>query len=473
MRLPRNFSRPLGRSARRGLLLCLAGILLVPAGWAGVPAARGGRFALVVTVGGYSGLPRLAGAQRDFEHVKGVAKAAGVPDDNVIALRDREAGGDAIRRALTELALRLSPADRVFIYFSGLGSRRPDLDRPGGCEEVFLAADGVALGHGELATLAIPVAERAEKTAVFFDTCATAQRGSGLPARCVPPDAGNDCRVGPNTRWRNFVSDIRKAAVPTANIVAVHAGKPDETVFDDPGGGVFTAAFARCGLGDAADLDRSGAVSIAEFAACAQQAVDRRSGAGKGSQVSLNGNQGFVPFLLKPSAPGPVARFFDDLAAGRDGRKGIVLENARPSAGVDGPAISLRSSAVGYLYLIVADGDGAARLVYPSAADGANRVRSGETFVFPREGGKSPFAAGVSLLAILADNERDLAVLPASPGTSFAADAAGRKALYDFATTSLRAVEAPCQAAGRARNVSLWRGCSDAYGAATLVVTPK
>ncbi len=441
---------------------------------AAAPATRGGRFALLITIGNYTGLPKLPGAQHDAEHARAVTRAAGVPDDNVVALHDREAGGDGIRRALTDLALRLSPADRVLIYFSGLGSRRQDMDRPGGCEEIFLAADGEALGYGELAGLVVPVAERAEKTMVFFDACGTAQRGSGgLPARCIPAEAGNDCRLNANTRWRNFTSDVRKSAVPTANIVSIHAGKPDETVFDESSGGVFTSAFKRCGLAEIPDRDASGAVSIAELAACSQQAVDRRIGGARGGQITLNGNQGFVPYMLKAGGQGAVAKLFDDLAWGRDGRKDLVLENARSPAGVDGPAVSLRSNAVGYLYLIASDGEGAARLVYPSAADGGNRIRSGETFVFPRGPGRSPLAVGGTLLAILADNERDLGMLPAPPGASFGTDAAARKALYDFANTSLRAGEAPCLASGRTRNVSLWRGCSDAYGAAAIVVTPK
>lgn len=448
--------------------------LLAPAAWASPPAARGGRFALIVAIGNYAGLPKLPGAQRDAEHARAVAKAAGVPDDNIVALRDRDASAEGIRRALTDLALRLAPADRVFIHFSGLGSRRQDLDRPGGCEEVFLAADGEPLGYGELAGLTVPVAERAEKTVVFFDTCGTAQRGGSLAARCVPAAPGNDCRVNATTRWRNFTADIRKAAVPTANIVSVHAGRPDETVFDDAAGGLFTAAIDRCALTEIPDLDQSGAVSVAELAACAQQAVDRRlGGPGKGGQITLNGNQNFVPFMQKPGGQGALAKLFDDLAGGRDGRKEMVLENIRPPAGVDGPAVSLRAAALGYLYLLVADGNGTARLVYPATADGSNRLRSGENFVFPRQAGRSPLAPGMTLLAILADNERNLNLLPAPPGGAFAADAAARKALYDFATTSVRAAEAPCQASGNARNVSLWRGCSDAYGAAAIVIAPK
>ena len=449
------------------LLACL--VLFSCETWAAVPPLRGGRFALLISIANAPGRPRLPGAQRDIELAHAAARAAGVSENNILVLRDREASAEGIRRALSELALRLAPADRVLLYFSGFGSRRPDTDRPGGCEEVFIAADGEPLGYGELATLVVPLAERAEKTAVFFDACATPLRGSsGLNSRCLAPAPGNSCRSDANLRWRNFTSDIRKAGVPTANIVSVHAGRPDKAVLDE----AFKATANRCLLLEAPDLDQSGAASIAEMIDCAQQAVDRLIGAGNGP-ITLNGNSTFVPFIAKNGGQGPIARLFDDIAWGRDGRKQMLLENVSPPAGIDGPAISLRSSAVGYLYLIASDGNDAARLVFPSQADGSNRIVAGSTFVFPRSAGRSALAAGTSLLAILADNERDLALLPGVPGQSFAADASARKALYDFATTSLRAAEAPCQASGQARNLSLWRACSDSFGAAVITVKPK
>ncbi|MFZ4538452.1 caspase family protein [Propionivibrio sp.] len=448
-------------------LLCL-GLASVQA-WAVVPPLRGGRFALLISIANYPGLPRLAGAQRDIDLARAVARAAGVPDSNIFALREREASGEGIRRMLVELALRLAPSDRALIYFSGMGRRRADPDHPGGCEELFLAADGEALGYGELAALLVPVAERAEKTVVFFDSCATPQRGgSGFNARCLAAAPGSTCRPEANVRWRNFTSDLRKAGVPTSNIVSVHAGRPGKAVFDESP----SATVNRCLLLDAPDLDQSGALSISERISCAQQSFERSPGAG-GAAITLSGNGAFVPFMHKMGGQGPIARLFDDIAGGRDGRKQMVLENLRSPAGVDGPAVSLRSSAVGYLYLIASDGDNAARLVYPAVADGSNRLVAGATFTFPRIAGRSALAPGVSLLAILADNERDLALLPAAPGQSFATDASARQALHDFATTSLRAAEAPCQASGQERNLSLWRACSDAFGAAVIVITPR
>ena len=245
------------------------------------------------------------------------------------------------------------------------------------------------------------------------------------------------------------------------------ATRPDKGSFDDT-----PAAVGRCLLHEASDVNQSGGISIAEMSDCVQQALARSAEPSSGV-LTLNGNGAFVPAMSRGEGRGPIARLFDDIVAGRDGRKQMLFENARTPNDIDGPTVTLRSSAVGYLYLIASDGDHAMRLIYPTAADGSNRVVAGASFRYPRSGGRSPLVAGTSLLAILADNERDLALLPAVPGQPFAADASARKALYDFATTSLRAAEAPCQASGSERNLSIWRACSDAYGAAVIVITPK
>lgn len=439
-------------------LLVFASLWLTPLVSEAAPVQRGGRFALLISIEYYSGLPRLSGAQRDIELARNVAKAAGVPDNNIVVVRGRDADGDTIRRALNDLALRLAPADRVLVYFSGLGMLRNDPDRPGGCEEAFVAADGEPLGYGELAMQMIPIAERADKTVVVFDTCMTHKNST----RCLSAPVGSACRAD-SSRWRSFTAEIRKAGVPATNIATIHTGRPVRPAVNDA-----VVPVGHCLLDDATDLDRSGALSIGEISYCVQQVLGSDNG-----QFTLNGNSAFVPFMRPNEARGSIVRFFDDIAAGRDGRKQVLLDNVRPATPGNGPSISLRASAVGYLYLIASDGDQAARLIYPSIADGSNRISAGSTFTYPRSGSHSELHAGSTLLAILADNERDLSQFPAAPGKSFNADGDTRKALFDFATTSRRAASAPCQTDGKDRNLALWRACSDAYGAASVVITPK
>lgn len=439
------------------------------------PATRGGRHALLIIIGNYgAGLPRLAGAAHDLEHARTMARHLGVPEEHIHVLRDREAGADAIRRTAAELALRLAPSDQVMLYFSGLGSRRADMDRPGGCEETFIAADGVRLGHGELGSYFLPVAERADKTVAFFDACNSAQRGAGgLTARCVPPAPGEDCRQGSNLRWRGFVTELRKLAVPTANVAALLASRPEDATFDDAAsGGVFTGAARHCLAGGSPDLDSSGAISLGEIAACAQKQVNRRGPEGRTPQLALSGNRGYAPLVASGGGRGSLPALFEELLAGRDGRRDLVLASVRPPGG-EGIGISVRASSVGYLYLLAADPAGSYTLLFPNPGEHDNRLRPGETFLWPRPGGRLALPRGTPLLAVLADNERDAALLPGGGTRPVADDLAGRQALHGFVTTSLRAGEGPCQASGRARNLSLARACSDAYAAGLILVDPR
>jgi len=414
------------------------------------------RHALFVIVGQYGhGLPTLAGTARDVEHARALAHALSVPEDQIHILRDRDASADAIRRAADDLAMRLAPSDQVLLYFSGLGSHRADLDRPGVCEETFIAGDGTRVGYGELASYFLPVAERAEKTLAVLDSCSSPEEGvAGLAQRCVAPPAEDACSS--KRSWRGFVTELRKSAVPTANIVALQAAAPGAPAWGDAThGGLFGFSLSECVRAARGDRDRSGALSVEELSDCAKAGVTRRLAARATPRVQVAGNRYYAPFVTG-SAGGASPALLADLHAGRDGRRDVVLSAA-------GRKLSLRSAAVGYLYLIASEPDGGYRLLFPTADARENRLRAGTTFTWP---GK--FAAGDAVLAVIADNARDMTQLP--DGARFADDAGGRATLMRFVTASLRRKEAPCLQSGRARNLSLARGCSDAYAAGFLIL---
>ncbi|HEY8606054.1 MAG TPA: caspase family protein [Noviherbaspirillum sp.] len=441
-----------------------------------IQGARSSRHALLIVIGNYGGgLPRLAGADRDAEHARTLARLLGIPPEQVRMLRDRDAGADAIRRAGTDLAMRIAPSDQVLVYFSGLGSSRADLDRPGGCEETFIAADGAPLGHGELAGYLLPVAERADKTMVFFDSCNTAPEGGrGMTARCLPsPDAA--CRPGKNRRWRGFVNELRKGAVPTANIIGLSAGRPEDPAWDDAAsGGVFSSGVRACAAAPAEwDSDGSGALSFTELARCTQGQVERRLPAGPEAKPQLHGNRAFAPLMAAgpASSQAGAQALLEDLHAGRDGRRELLLTPV-VAAGGELQALNVRASTVGYLYLLATEPQGGYRLLFPNADERDNRLRAGASFSWPNIGRRIA-ARGSAVLAIVADNQRDPGLLPDTGRAAFAADAAGRQALHQFVTTSMRSGDPACQEKGSTRNLSLARACSDAYAAALIVTDSR
>lgn len=457
----------------RTLITMLFFAVYATAAVAAPTAKQGGRHALFVVIGHYgSGLPNLPGVSQDLEHARTLARALGVPEENFVMLRDKDATSDAIRRAGAELALRLAPSDHVVLYFSALGSHRADPDRPGACEETFVAADGVHVGYSELASHFIPVAERAEKTIVFFDICHSSSADMGsLVQRCVPAPAGQQC-LSSMTRWRGFVNELRKSAVPTANIVAI-AARPQDTMYGDKGGGVAGRSARDCLSEASADADQSGGLSFAEIAACAQGVIERRTGKGRTARLVVSGNSAYAPVIISTSH-GSVRSLFENLYAGRDGRREVVLSPAgQLLGGGAAQGISLRSSTVGYLYLFSTNGQGYS-LLFPTASDSDNRLRAGSVFTWPRAGASGlVLPTGTTLLAIVADNERDRKLLPGDGLSAVFGDRDGREGLFQFVTTSINGREAPCVVSGHARNLSLARACSDSYGAALLTVSPR
>lgn len=431
-------------------------VLMLACGWSTPAFGQGGRHALVVVIGNYgAGLPRLAGADKDRDYAQAIARRLGIAAEQTTVLSDAAASADGIRRAAAELAMRTAASDQLLLYFAGLGSQRADPDRPGGCEETFVAHGGTHLGHGELADFFLPAVERAEKTIALFDSCNRADMASGQPQRCVPPPAGQACAASASGRWRGFVNELRKSSVSQVNVAALLA--TPRAGHGEARGGEFGAALAACVAGAASDANASGALSVGELAECVAGQVKTAR------PLPLDGARGFAP--LWSGGDGPVTELFADIYAGRDGRRKVLLDAVRPANGAAGSALTLRSESAGYLYLVASDGAGDYKLLFPSAEDRDNRLRPGAVFSWPRSGGIA-FAPGTRVLALIADNEHDSAPLLARPP----GPAARREALYRFAATSVRAATAPCMATGSARNLSLARACSNAYAAALLTI---
>lgn len=136
--------------------------------------ARASRHALIIGVGEYTGagITDLLGVKHDVVSATSIAAAMGVPRENITYLRDKEATGEGIRRALIEIGQRTRSGDRVFVYYSGHGTRwiDPSFD-PNSCTEGLLASDGQALTNREISALLKPVSAKADKLMVFYDAC--------------------------------------------------------------------------------------------------------------------------------------------------------------------------------------------------------------------------------------------------------------------------------------------------------------
>ncbi|WP_408597753.1 caspase family protein [Limnohabitans sp.] len=284
---------------------------------------KASRHALIIGVGEYaaSGISTLQGVKKDIVSARSMGMAMSIPDSNIEYLRDKDATAEQIRQSLKDLNARVRPGDRVFVYYSGHGTRWVDPQTgPDACTEGLLATDGQAITNLEMSNLLSPIASKSDKLMVFYDACHSGgianqpmktrslqQAGLSLTPKFVSQISPEQCAKPANMRTRSLSSELSKQGAVPENIVSIAASRPDEVSFDDPQtGGLATSAWRDCMLGGAKDLDNSGAISVEEITRCAQEKVSKtlsRFPDILGQQMTIGGNRGFVPaFFTAPAA---------------------------------------------------------------------------------------------------------------------------------------------------------------------------
>ena len=326
----------LHRSLPIAAALLAAGTALAQTPAATPPEARNTRHALIIGIGEYSDaeIPALKGVRHDMVSARRMAHAMAVPDANIRQLRDHEATADRIRAEIDALNTRMAEGDRLFVYFSGHGTRWFDeRTRADGCTEGLLGADGQVLTNVELGQRLAPLTRKAGKVLVFYDACFSGgvagepfrTRSLSLAQTQVTPKftrvgAPEACSKPSNFRTRSLSATLSASRALPQNIVHVAASRPDEVSFDSSQhGGFATAAWRDCLLGQARDSDGSGAITVDEITACAQ---DKVSAALKGhpgitgQQMTVAGNRSFVPASMRQEfAAAPPAAAADPATA--------------------------------------------------------------------------------------------------------------------------------------------------------------
>jgi len=294
----------------------------------GIPTAapRINRHALIIGVGRYGdpSVPPLPGTKLDRYSATQMAQVMQVPEGNIQYLQDDQATGDNIRAALKGLNERVQDGDRVFIHYSGHGTRYED-PQAGGCVEALLPYDGMSKGtitNKDMANLLASITQKTDKLFVMYDAChsgglvppTSAARTRGLvntndEGALRPKFAGTSetCGNPVNVRTRGLVNEqVGRGALPQ-DIIHLSAARNNEISFDDEQkGGLATQYMRDCMLRDAKDLDGSGAISIDEIRQCAQEKINQRmqnDSNFKPHNLVLSGNAGFVPAWFSQAAP--------------------------------------------------------------------------------------------------------------------------------------------------------------------------
>ena len=482
---------------------------------------RGNRHALIIGISKYadSNTPELPGVKFDRQSATQIAQSMQVPADNIRYLQDENATGDGIRQALKDLNDRVLEGDRVFIHYSGHGTRYMDATA-GGCVEALLAYDGGASGHisnREMASLLTPITNKSDKLFVMYDAChsggvAQAQAITRTRAVTNANDEGalrakfvttnEECGRPVNIKTRALVSETTAKGILPQDIIHISASRDNEISFDDESkGGLATQYLRDCMLRDARDLDDSGSITIEEVRQCAQEKINKRmsnSATFKPHNLVLNGNADFVPawFAKEALAPvkvaGPVvaapvatvpsmqppltgAQALQQMFSQRDAKHKVqaTLGQSRLKIGKDALGLSVQSDKAGYVYLALAGSDNqSVYVLFPNDLDQNNRIEAGQTLQLPRPNWRvraSGPAGTDSLLVVVADAPRDISQLAASKAGPFMVslnDQNGRAQLGALMTNARDGNSAAC-AAPAERGAAQ---CSDAYGAALLSI---
>lgn len=252
------------------------------------------KHALIIGVSIYRDeeIPPLFGVPNDLDSAKEIAVAMGIPAGNVTELFNEQATKDRIIAELGKLAARATEGGRILVYFSGHGTRWRD-PNAGGCVEGLLTWDRKVIVNREFAQYAKPLGSKADKLIIMFDACHSggiaglrgntrslgSENGGLRPKFFMKADeTGTACNRPSNVRTRSLLGQNADGvdALPE-NVVHITSARSDEVSFDEPSrGGLATQAMKSCLLGNAKDLDGSGAVTLAEVEQCAQEFISTK-----------------------------------------------------------------------------------------------------------------------------------------------------------------------------------------------------
>ena len=283
--------------------------------------AHASRHALIIGVGEYSvnGITSLPGVKYDVQSATQIAVAMGIAEGNITYLRDSGATAENIRQALSAIEKRMRQGDRVFVYFSGHGTRWVDSQTdPNACTEALYASDGQVLTNREMSSLLKPISSKADKLMVFYDACHSGgivnqplqtrslqTKTSSLIPKFSGQLSSEICAKPSNMKTRSLSGELGRLGAIAENTVFIGSSRPDEVSFDDSlTGGLATVAWRDCYLGKAADLDQSGAISVEEVTQCAQTTLNEKLSLQPdilGQKMVIGGNRQFVPAYTIPN----------------------------------------------------------------------------------------------------------------------------------------------------------------------------
>lgn len=300
------------------IILLVSSVFIVP-----TLQAQTYHAALIVTISNFgdANITPLPGTFYDTDSALKMANAMGIPRSNIVTLRDSQATKARVLQELSQLNNQVSEGGKVFIYFSGHGTRWQS-NKSNECETGVFTYDGQVISNGELANATKRLLRVSDKTMVMLDTCFSGGVIKDAGSRSLtstslkpkytnitPKSNYNTCFSATNMDLSNFRSlgDGTLIGAIQENYVLISSARDNEVSWDEPSkGGVATQAVRDCLLGQAKDINGSGGISLDEIRMCAQSKMNENPSmkaltSGSVSHVTIKGNRNLIP--VPPSTP--------------------------------------------------------------------------------------------------------------------------------------------------------------------------
>jgi hypothetical protein len=455
------------------------------------------KYALILAIADYVRSP-LPGVTKDIENASQIARLMGVPEKNISIRHDGELAGPALVKALDDFSARITSADQVFVYYSGHGSSYTKHGAPGVCEKALVTPD-ITMVPKEVFNKKISLlAERAQKTFVFLDSCYSGglvdlkkSRALGLgetsPLRgkFTAASSSDPCSI-PSNLVKGARDFDMVVAEKQPNYYLLGAAAENELAIDGGKdlGGFASSSLLYCLQNPAeADRDKDGVVSLEEAKVCAQDVVNKRLAQGKASDpnfqyssmtlTSGHGQGGNTPLVFVGAQASVVntPAFVRSLFEGRDGKRNVTLSASKnPVRLGEDITMTVTSDRPGYLTLMVVGSSGKIYKIFPNKLDAEARIEPGMNMPVPRPGSwrmpASPPVGDNWFLALVSDTPDRFRNLGDDAGIfkALGNSGGGAKGLFDFLFGNASA--APAEGTALANP----EANSDRYGAALLKV---
>jgi hypothetical protein len=472
--------------------------------------------ALIFTISEYpKHIGTLRGVRYDAENARQLANAMGVDDKNIVLYKDAQLDLKGMRNALEQFAGGVREGDQVFFYYSGHGGQQI-IQGGARCAVGLVSADGKILLDSELQQFYQKIENKTSQLLTFVDACFSGGIFNNIVTRSIDQPkitpkfwGGREVSSKGQAVCEKPVNVVTRAIEEnqpdsgSINHVYITASRENEISFDEENsGGMVTVAWRQC-LKSAPDLDRSGALSVAEIQQCAQKKLeDRLAGTSdfKASNITVRGKRESVFQLIATAAtataiaptPSPsteqkpivvaslaaqapsvisLQATLNDLYQSRDERRVVKLKTSKEGNYRLGEALSfeIQSSHSGYVYVLMVGSDNKTfDMLYPNQLATNHFLNKSALLSLPSKGWKMRLAepAGSNrLLVIVSDAPRDFSRLSyqkIGPFSIFNGSASGQ---YDL--------QSAMQALSPKQKCDSRVGCTSSYGAALLDITAE